>query len=470
MVLKNILNAGERALDAAKFALEYGEASLNETVIKLAVTGLSRSGKTVFITSMIQNLLALGDQKNTLPELTKRLMQDGQTRLIDVKILAAGAEQIPRFDFKSKLALLESDKPEWPSPTDDLATISLMMTLKRPDSGVNAALKRLGQTDHRIKLEILDYPGEWLLDLPILSQSYGDWARATLDLMRSEPRSQAFEEFIRYTRESITADGKPDEALMRKAHLLYKRGLTECREKHGLQFLQPGRFVCPGPKGADIPFLWFFPIDTEGRTPRAETTAELLARRFESYKEYVRREFFDTYFAEFNRQILLVDVLTALYKGRSIFKDTEMAIEEIAKGLATQKIAKLAVAATKADHVPPRSRDNLASLAEDLTESAFRGRPNKNDIFHAIASIDSTEPTVVTRGDRQVVAVTGKIDGQMRPYDVGEVPSKMPESDYFDYQLFSLPGFEPRRFDPKIQYIKNIGIDKVLDTMVGDSL
>jgi predicted YcjX-like family ATPase len=288
--------------------------------------------------------------------------------------------------------------------------------------------------------------------------------------MRSEPRSQCFEEFIGYTRESITAHGKPEEALLQKAHLLYKSGLTECREKHGLQFLQPGRFVCPGPKGGDIPLLWFFPLDTGGRTLMAKTTAELLARRFESYKEYVRREFFDTYFTQFNRQILLVDVLTALYKGRAIFKDTEMAIEEIAKGLAKQKIAKLAIATTKADHVPPRSRDNLASLAEDLTKSAFNGRPNKNAIFHAVASIDSTEPTVVTLGDRQVAAVTGKIDGQMRPYYIGEVPSKMPESDYFDYQLFSLPGFEPRRFDPKIQYIKNIGIDKVLDTVVGDFL
>ncbi len=466
----DLTGVGNRALDLAKGAVDQGDSLVNETTIKLAITGLSRSGKTVFITSMIQNLLALGDKKNSLPALTSRLQSQKGTRLRDVKVLPAGMEQIPWFDLRAKLEVLSSDKPEWPRPTDDLATISLMMTTERPDDWGQALIKRFGMRERRIKLEILDYPGEWLVDLPLLSMSYRDWSRSALDLAKSEPRAPCFEEFNQYVAASILPGAKPDESLIKGAHLLFRQGLMKCRESLGLQFLQPGRFICPGPKGGDIPLLWFFPLDIGEATPRSGSTAELLANRFESYKTFIRQDFFDTHFMQFNRQILLVDVLTALYKGRLIFEDTGRAIGEIAKALASQKISKLAIAATKADHVPTRSRDNLASLARDLTRKAFNGRADEEDIFHAIASIDSTEAEVLTIGDQQVTAVRGMVEGKMRPYHVGEVPMKMPEKEYFQYKLFNLPGFEPRKFSPEAQVIWNVGIDKVLDVVIGESL
>lgn len=461
---------GNRATALTTEAVHQGDALLNETTIKLAITGLSRSGKTVFITSMIQNLLALGDKKNSLPALTARLQSQNGTRLRDVKVLPAGTEQIPWFDLRAKLEVLSSHKPEWPRPTDDLATISLMMRMERPDDWGQSLVKRFGMRERRIKLEILDYPGEWLVDLPLLNMSYRDWSRSAIELARSEPRAPCFEEFTQYVTASISPEAKPDESLIKGAHLLFKQGLMKCRESLGLQFLQPGRFICPGPKGGDIPLLWFFPLDIGDATPRSGSTAELLASRFESYKAFIRHDFFDTHFMQFNRQILLVDVLTALYKGRLIFEDTGRAIGEIAKALASQKIAKLAIAATKADHVPPRSRDNLASLARDLTKKAFNGRANEEDIFHAIASIDSTEAAVTMIGDQQVAAVRGMVDGKMRPYYVGEVPMKMPEKEYFKYKLFNLPGFEPRKFSPEAQVIESVGIDKVLDVVIGDCL
>src|SRR5437868_2152949 len=58
----------------------FAERTLNETVIRVAVTGLSRSGKTVFITSLIQNLLALGQKRNTLPTLQSVLDANGVSR------------------------------------------------------------------------------------------------------------------------------------------------------------------------------------------------------------------------------------------------------------------------------------------------------------------------------------------------------------------------------------------------------
>ena len=45
-------------------------------------------------------------------------------------------------------------------------------------------LGRLAGGIAELRLEILDYPGEWLLDLPLLRQSYREWSHATLDLAR----------------------------------------------------------------------------------------------------------------------------------------------------------------------------------------------------------------------------------------------------------------------------------------------
>ena len=66
--------------------------SINEDRIGLAVTGLSRSGKTVFVTSLIQNLLALGHGVNTLyAHLSRRIAQPGQVVARGERIAEMGA-------------------------------------------------------------------------------------------------------------------------------------------------------------------------------------------------------------------------------------------------------------------------------------------------------------------------------------------------------------------------------------------
>jgi predicted YcjX-like family ATPase len=105
--------------------------AVNEDVIKLAVTGLSRAGKTVFITSLIQNLLALAAQKDVLPLLTRRLSDTGMNRLREVTVLPAGVSAMPHFDQAAKLAGLGAAEPTWPERTNDIAEISLALTLTR---------------------------------------------------------------------------------------------------------------------------------------------------------------------------------------------------------------------------------------------------------------------------------------------------------------------------------------------------
>ena len=61
------LGAGLR--DLAASATSAVDIAVNETLIRLAVTGLSRAGKTVFITSLVNNLPAPGQGRGTLSQL-----------------------------------------------------------------------------------------------------------------------------------------------------------------------------------------------------------------------------------------------------------------------------------------------------------------------------------------------------------------------------------------------------------------
>lgn len=122
--IPGILSSGLRGLaNSTKSAVD---SSVNEDTVCLAVTGLSRAGKTAFITSLIQNLLALGKGRDTLPSLTRRLNRDGQSRLRGIHLLPAGAATVPLFDQAANLAALASETRSRPARQADIPTEALV--------------------------------------------------------------------------------------------------------------------------------------------------------------------------------------------------------------------------------------------------------------------------------------------------------------------------------------------------------
>ncbi len=473
--------------------------SINEDRIGLAVTGLSRSGKTVFVTSLIQNLLALGHGVNTLPAFADALRTDGVSRLLDVAILPAGASAVPHFDQAAKLARLAGVHPTWPDRTEDLATISLMLTIARP-SGLG---RRIGP--RRVRLDILDYPGEWLLDLPLLNQDFATWSAQTLDLLRQPPRRAIFQPFLDF----LDRQGgmvTPDEALARQGHHLYRAALDRCRTERGLRFLQPGRFLCPGPRG-DVPYMWFHPVDPSQRGGMTD----LLAERFEAYKLAVRTEFLEPHFAAFSRQVMLVDVLGALVAGQAAYEDTARAIGAIAtalrygsggmipaaaswmlrgmghvlppilgratdaaaRHLSDPRIDRVAFVATKADHVPALKRENLRHLLRALVDPVAEHPAGAGAAigYHVAAALLSTEDGTAKLEGRTIPVVQGIVMGEdkVRPYFVGEVPSGPPPADFWSESVFELPVFRPPPIDSSGRTgLPHLGLDRVLADLIGD--
>ena len=479
------------------------ERSFNQDHIRLAVTGLSRAGKTVFITSLIHNLLALGQGRDTLPLVTKRLSKDGASRLKRVEVLPAGAGVLPFFDYEAKLRGLAAAEPSWPPRTEDLARISLELEVGRASSWGRVLGSR------RIRLDILDYPGEWLLDLPMMNQSFAEWSRQTLDLLRTEPRLGCSRAFLAFT-EGLRPGDRIEESLLHKGHLLYREALQACRREHGLRYLQPGRFICPGP-GSDAPFLWFFPMAVPDGEPAPRTAGSLLAERFAAYQRHMRESFFDTHFASFDRQIMLVDVLGALAAGKAAFEDTARVIRDLAgalnyggnsigravaanvvhgvgqflpsvpggramndaaQQLGHRQIERVVFVATKGDHVPGLKRDNLRHLLRALA-SAGQAGGETGVSYHVAASILSTEDGMAQIEGRPVEVVKGIKLGEdrVRPYFNGDVPTGTPPDSFWVHPFFELPVFKPPPINPHgVTGIPNLNLDEVLDAVIGELL
>src|ERR671937_1326683 len=98
--------------------LNLGELAGGATVW-LAVTGLSRSGKTVFITSLIHNLLSCAHNPNRMP----LLGVVGERRLIAATVEAARADGLPQFPYLDNIERMAT--ADWPARTDGISQIGI---------------------------------------------------------------------------------------------------------------------------------------------------------------------------------------------------------------------------------------------------------------------------------------------------------------------------------------------------------
>jgi len=150
--------------------LSLGELAGSATV-SLAVTGLSRSGKTVFATSLIHNLLSCAHNPNRMP----LLGVVGERRLIAATIAGASANRLPSFPYRDNIEKMAF--PDWPAPTEGMSEIGVEVRFA-PASALGRLVSEITGSPANLTIRIVDYPGEWLLDLPLMAVSYAEWSRA----------------------------------------------------------------------------------------------------------------------------------------------------------------------------------------------------------------------------------------------------------------------------------------------------
>lgn len=450
----------ERAGETAERLLEID--------VRLGVTGLRRSGKTVFTTAVIENLRRGG----RLPFL--EVASSG--RLIGARSRPQPDHDVPRFAIEEHVAALAGDDPRWPDPTRGIGQARVSVRF-RP----RALWRRAMGTRAALNLDIVDYPGEWLLDLSLLGLDFSAWsAEAIADAERS-PAATASADW-RAWMSTIDPAVPAEEETLRKGASLFTEYLRVARDLGaGVVELRPGRFLEPGDL-KDAPLLTFCPLF--GAAGGGGSLRALAAERFEAYKERVVRRFFTDHFARLDRQVVLVDVLGALAAGRAAVEDTrralEMCLEPFRHGsggpldwLFGRRIDKVLFAATKVDHVPSTDHRALTRLLEGMIADArtairFDGAEVET---MAVASVKCAETVTVEHEGRTLRCVRGVPMGRDRPTVLfpGEFPRELDPSRvaeagglrFVDFRPPSGMGSDP--LGPP-----HIRLDQALEFLIGD--
>lgn len=373
--------------------------------VRLGVTGLSRAGKTVFITALVHNLIHGGRLPLFEP------FAGG--RIADARLMPQPDDDVPRFDYEAHVRDLV-EKRVWPRSTRRVSELRIAIEYESA-SGWKRTFGR-----GRLNLDIVDYPGEWLLDLALLQKSYREWSAEALALSREPIRSAIAAEWHTALGDADPA-GPDDEDKARVLAEAFTRYLRAARaDEHALSMLPPGRFLMPGDMEGS-PALTFAPLDFAAEATIARNSlAGMMERRYEAYKTHVVKPFFRDHFARLDRQIVLVDMLAALNAGPAAIRDLEAALADVLaafrpgraswlRSILTRRIEKILFAATKADHVHHSDHDNLAKLLQRLTRRAaerasFAGAEVR---VVPLAAVRATREVSVNRGGEKLPAIAG---------------------------------------------------------------
>jgi predicted YcjX-like family ATPase len=456
---------------------------LNRTLdqhVTLAVTGLSRSGKTAFITSLVNQLV---NESNHSQLGFFNVVHQG--RFIAAKRVPQKHLHIGRFEYDRAMSAFSQNEPTWPEPTHGISEMRLAIRYKPKES-----LLKYASDTATLYLDITDYPGEWLLDLPMLNQTFEQWSQQTTALLLTEPRFKSAESFIEKVNQIDPFD-KVDEQRLADLSKEYTELLLHFRHELGLSVIQPGRFILPG-ELADAPILQFFPFTAfETMDKNAYQNASddcligMLRARFIEYKERVVKAFYKEHFVNFDRQIVLADCLTPLNNGPESFADLKTAMTMIMESfsygqsslfsrLFAPKIDKLLFAATKADHVTPEQHHNLVKLLDQLV---YQTKHQLNyDVIEmktlALASVKTTQAGTSRYQGQDIPVLRGKRseNGELITVFPGAVPSKLPEQDYWQQETFNFISFAP--MDPIGQHecLPHLRMDQVMQFLLGDKM
>src|SRR3954452_7415188 len=389
----------EEARLSARALFDYGDHFFNPAV-RLGVTGLSRAGKTVFITALIHGLIRGGRFPIFEPLATGRIAR--------ARLEPQPDDAVPRFDYENHVRTLVEER-RWPNSTTDISELRLVIDYQ----GQNGA-------DRTLTLDIVDYPGEWLLDLPLLNKSYEQWSGESLALSRKLPRAALAAKWHAHLA-TLDASAHEDEQAALASARLFTEYLRSCRDQRfAMSLLPPGRFLMPG-NLAGSPALTFAPLDVpeDGTAPEGSLWA-MMTRRYEAYKQVVVRPFFRDHFARLDRQVVLVDALSAFNSGPEALVDLEAALAGILESfrigrstllssLFRPRIGRILFAATKADHLHHSSHDRLeAVLRRTVAKAVARAADTGAEIdVVALAAVRATREAQVQRGRDKLPSILG---------------------------------------------------------------
>lgn len=477
--------------DEAKIALDTladRATGILSPSLRLGVTGLSRAGKTVFITALVHNMLHGG----RLP-----MFEACKSGRISRALLEPQPDDaVPRFQYEEHLSAL-IDERIWPDSTRAISQLRLTIEYE------SASAWGRWLSPGKLSVDIVDYPGEWLLDLPLLGKSYAEFSADSFALAHEPTHKDLAQQWISEAAlvdPSEKADELTAQRLARSFTAYLRAGKADER---ALSTLPPGRFLMPGDLEGS-PALTFAPLpNLKPDDLRVGSLGAMMERRYEAYKTYVIKPFFREHIARLDRQIVLIDAMQAMNAGGAVVADLERALTDILScfrpgranlltGLIQRRIGRILVAATKADHLHHESHDRLQAIVRRLVERAIeRADFSGADIdVLAMAAVRATREATVTQGKETLPVIVGtplkgeKIDGEVFdgetdtaifPGDLPKNPNAIFEKSFAqDDPAIRFVRFRPPRLERTAEgltlSLPHIRLDRALQFLIGDRL
>ncbi|WP_102959134.1 YcjX family protein [Mangrovicella endophytica] len=462
-------------------------AGLFQPTMRLGVTGLARAGKTVFITALVHNLLHGG----RLPLFEAQ----ASGRIAGSRLEEQPDDAVPRFQYEDHIRTILEERA-WPQSTRAIS--ELRLTVEFQSASGWSRLFSAG----RLSIDIVDYPGEWLLDLPLLEKDFATFSTEALERARRPGRDALAAGYLSALA-AIDIAAPLQETAAQALAAAFTAYLNACRrDRTALSTLPPGRFLMPGDLEGS-PALTFAPLPVEpNRSYPKGSLAAVFQRRYEAYKSVVVKPFFRDHFARLDRQIILVDALQALNAGPEAVRDLENALADIltafrpgrASWLAsflTRRIDRILIAATKADHLHRESHRRLEAIVRRLMDDAIRRADfsgAKTEVI-ALAAIRATrEASVEDRGDTLPVIVgtpmqgetigadrfDGRTETAIFPGDLPADPAKLFADGTARLDPISFVRFQPPRLERTAEgltlSLPHIRLDRALQFLLGDRL
>ncbi|WP_407276673.1 YcjX family protein [Halothiobacillus sp. DCM-1] len=407
-------------------------------VLRVGVTGLSQAGKSTLITTLINHLenVRRGSLRG-VPELSSLTHGHWQ-------------RATPRaFDYDAGLTALTGQPPRWPQSTTDWSVARIELSFARRWHDL-APRKQI--------IELVDYPGEWLLDLQLMDWSYAEFCRTVWDWCAREPRASLGRALLSELA-AIDPAQPADPALLARLQQDWAEFLAQCRQPpYSLSQNLPGRFLLAGDVYAPQaqPFIPLFSLAAMAKDAPPWPKNSLGAvcdQRYEAYRDQVVRPFFAEHFQSLDAQIILIDLLGAMTAGPAALQDMRAAIEGVLAPfrygrdhwlgrLFRRRIRKVAVCASKIDHLLPADQLRLQSLVESfLYESVQRLAAADIDLqLFAMTAIQSAQLKTDASGAQSLIGVDKRL-GERIEFTPPTLPDHLPHQ--LNLRIAELPVLAP---------------------------
>jgi predicted YcjX-like family ATPase len=152
----------------------------------------------------------------------------------------------------------------------------------------------------------------------------------------------------------------------------------------------------------------------------------MMRRRYDAYRDIVVRPFFREHFARLDRQIVLIDVLSAFNSGPEGVRDLQDTMATILDNFRIGRTGwlgalfqphadRILFAATKADHLHHSEHDRLEEILRRMTERAIEraGTAGADIDVVALAAVRATREGVVRGTGGELPSIIGHaLDGE----------------------------------------------------------